>query len=59
METTDMETTDTVVAGFADHRAAESAVKELIGVNFEKKKLSVVGKGQGTRIFRRSSIAGS
>jgi heat induced stress protein YflT len=43
-----METTDTVVAVFADHGAAESAVKELIAANFEKKNLSVVGKGYHT-----------
>ncbi len=40
-----METTDTVIAVFADHEAAESAVKKLIAAGFEMKNLSVVGKG--------------
>ncbi len=43
-----METTDTVIAVFADHHAAESAIEELISANFEKKNLSVVGKGYHT-----------
>jgi len=40
-----METTDTVIAVFVDHDAAESAVKKLNAAGFEMKNLSVVGKG--------------
>lgn len=40
-----MEKTDTVIAVFADHRAAESAVKKLSAEGFDMKNLSVVGKG--------------
>jgi hypothetical protein len=40
-----MEKTDTVVAVFADHLAAEAAVKQLASSGFEMKNLSVVGKG--------------
>jgi hypothetical protein len=40
-----MEKTDTVIAVFADHEAAESAVKKLTASGFEMKNLSVVGKG--------------
>ena len=40
-----MEATDTVVAVFADHTAAEDAVKKLAAAGFDMKKLSVVGKG--------------
>jgi hypothetical protein len=43
-----MEKTDTVVAVFADHNAAETAVKKLTGAGFEMKNLSVVGKGYHT-----------
>ena len=43
-----METTDTVIAVFADHHAAELAIEELISANFEKKNASVVGKGYHT-----------
>ena len=43
-----METTDTVIAVFADHSAAESAVKKLSEAGFEMKNLSVVGKGYHT-----------
>jgi hypothetical protein len=43
-----METTDTVVAVFADHQAAEAAVKKLTAAGFEMKNLSVVGKGYHT-----------
>ena len=43
-----METTDTVIAVFADHNAAEAAVKKLAAAGFEMKKLSVVGKGYHT-----------
>jgi len=43
-----METTDTVIAVFADHNAAEAAVKKLTASGFEMKKLSVVGKGYHT-----------
>jgi hypothetical protein len=43
-----METTDTVIAVFADHNAAEAAVKKLAASGFEMKKLSVVGKGYHT-----------
>jgi hypothetical protein len=43
-----MENTDTVVAVFADHAAAETAVKKLTAAGFEMKNLSVVGKGYHT-----------
>ena len=43
-----METTDTVVAVFSDHNAAEAAVKKLTASGFEMKNLSVVGKGYHT-----------
>jgi hypothetical protein len=48
MDTTDTENTDTVVAVFADHQAAEAAVKKLTASGFEMKNLSVVGKGYHT-----------
>jgi hypothetical protein len=40
-----MEKNDSVVAVFADHDAAEAAVKKLAAAGFELKNLSVVGKG--------------
>jgi hypothetical protein len=40
-----MEKVDSVVAVFADHNAAEAAVKKLTAAGFEMKALSVVGKG--------------
>ena len=40
--------TDTVIAVFADHPAAEAAVKKLTAAGFEMKNLSVVGKGYHT-----------
>ena len=43
-----METADTVIAVFADHQAAETAVKKLTAAGFEMKNLSVVGKGYHT-----------
>ena len=43
-----METTDSVIAVFVDHQAAEKAVKELNTAGFEMKHLSVVGKGYHT-----------
>ena len=43
-----MEKTDTVIAVFADHKAAETAVKKLTAAGFEMKNLSVVGKGYHT-----------
>jgi hypothetical protein len=43
-----MEKTETIVAVFADHSAAESAVKKLAASGFEMKNLSVVGKGYQT-----------
>ena len=43
-----MEINDAVVAVFADHRAAEAAVKRLTAGGFEMKSLSVVGKGYHT-----------
>src|ERR1700690_3690983 len=39
---------DTVIAVFADHPAAEAAVKKLTAAGFEMKRLSVVGKGYHT-----------
>jgi hypothetical protein len=43
-----MEITDTVVAVFPDHPAAETAIKKLTAAGFEMKNLSVVGKGYHT-----------
>ena len=40
--------TDALVATFADHQGAESAVKKLAGAGFDLKDLSVVGKGYHT-----------
>ena len=39
---------DTAVAVFADHQAAEAAIKKLTASGFEMKQLSVVGKGYET-----------
>ena len=43
-----METTDTVIAVFAEHQAAELAVKKLAAAGFKMKNISVVGKGYHT-----------
>ena len=43
-----MEPADTVIAVFADHHAAEAAVKKLAAAGLEMKNLSVVGKGYHT-----------
>ena len=43
-----MAETNTVVAVFPDHEAAESAVKNLAGAGFDIKHLSVIGKGYHT-----------
>jgi hypothetical protein len=43
-----MNTSDTAVAVFADHQAAEAAVKKLTADGFKMKNLSVVGKGYHT-----------
>ena len=43
-----MEKIDTIIAVFADHPAAEEAVKKLTAGGFEMKTLSVVGKGYRT-----------
>ena len=43
-----MEKADSVIAVFADHQAAEAAVKKLTAAGFEMKSLSVVGKGYHT-----------
>jgi hypothetical protein len=43
-----MEKTDTIVAVFPDHNAAEGAVKRLAQAGFDPKSLSVVGKGYHT-----------
>jgi hypothetical protein len=40
-----MENADAVIAVFADHTAADLAVKKLAAAGFEMKRLSVVGKG--------------
>jgi hypothetical protein len=40
-----MDNTDTVIAVFADHPAAETAIKQLTAAGFEMKNLSLVGKG--------------
>ena len=39
---------DSVIAVFADHPAAEAALKKLLAAGFETKNLSVVGKGYHT-----------
>jgi hypothetical protein len=39
---------DSVIAVFADHNAAETAVKKLTAAGFEMKNLSLVGKGYQT-----------
>jgi uncharacterized membrane protein len=43
-----MANSDTVVAVFADHTAAETAIKKLTAAGFDMKDLSVVGKGYQT-----------
>ena len=43
-----MKTDDAVVATFADHQGAETAVKRLTAAHFEMRNLSVVGKGYHT-----------
>lgn len=43
-----MEQTDTVVAVFNDHEAAEVAIKQLAGAGFAMQQLSIVGKGYHT-----------
>jgi hypothetical protein len=43
-----MENTDTIVAVFTDHNAAETAVKKLSSDGFNIKNLSVIGKGYHT-----------
>src|SRR5271157_2028711 len=48
MKEEEMETADTVTVVFADHDAAETAVKKLTAAGFEMKNLSVVGKGYHT-----------
>lgn len=42
------EKVDSVVAVYADHNAAEDAIKKLAASGFETKNLSVVGKGYHT-----------
>ena len=43
-----MERNDSVIAVFAEHSAAETAIKKLTAAGFEMKNLSVVGKGYHT-----------
>jgi hypothetical protein len=43
-----MENTETVIAVFADHPAAEAAIKKLTTAGFEMKNLSLIGKGYHT-----------
>ena len=43
-----MKSVDTVIATFADHPAAETAIKKLAAAGFDMKNLSVVGKGYHT-----------
>jgi hypothetical protein len=43
-----MENTNTVIAVFADHPEAETAIKKLTTAGFDMKNLSVVGKGYHT-----------
>jgi hypothetical protein len=40
-----MQSNDAAIAVFADHQAAEVAVKKLAQASFDMKKLSIVGKG--------------
>ena len=40
-----MNKSDTVVAVFADHQAAETAIKQLTDADFDMKHLTLVGKG--------------
>ncbi len=42
------ETTDFVIAVFADHQAAEAAIKKLAEDGFAMKHLSIIGKGYHT-----------
>ena len=49
-----VEKADTVIAVFADHKAAETAVKKLTEAGFEMKNLSIVGKDT-TRTKRSSA----
>ena len=43
-----MENLDTAIAVFADHQAAETAIKKLAQAGFEMKNLSIVGQGYHT-----------
>jgi hypothetical protein len=43
-----MKSTDTVIAIFPDHNAAEAAIKNLTEAGFAMKNLSIVGKGYHT-----------
>ena len=43
-----MENVDTAVAVFADHTAAETAIRKLAQAGFEMKNLSIVGQGYHT-----------
>lgn len=51
-----METTDTVIAVFADRDAAETAIKKLTASGFAMRNLSVVGKGCHTDERSSASI---
>jgi hypothetical protein len=50
-----MQVADTPVAVFADHNAAELAVKKIAQAGFEMKNLSVVGQGSIRK--RKSSVS--
>ena len=43
-----MKNTDAVIGVFADHQAAETAIKTLTNAGFAMKQLSVIGKGYHT-----------
>ena len=43
-----MENLDTAIAVFADHQAAETAIKKLAQAGFEMKNLSIIGQGYHT-----------
>jgi hypothetical protein len=43
-----MTTTDSTIAVFSDHAAAEAAIKKLAATGFQLKNLSIVGKGYHT-----------
>lgn len=53
-----MEQADAVIAVFADHQAAEAAIKKLTTAGFEMKNLSVVGKARAACSGVAAGLAG-